>query len=230
MPRPMKIANAMSCATKNGSSFPEGARACNHGADHVGPVPATGELLRITRYDGNRQHHQRNDADFVRGQKMSKGKAKPAYACQHGRQQEESVPTVQEFSVQHPEHNDQPRTDANQADHHVHCGVRLQTHAKHHGFVLSESLGCYDGATEFSTHNRTDTTKTWAVYNERVPIFEGTLRIRQDAQTNSGMEFAGSLGKDGMIFTIAGKLEYQACDKTKYMTLAHPLAGTGRTS
>jgi hypothetical protein len=44
------------------------------------------------------------------------------------------------------------------------------------------------------------------------------------------MEFAGSLGKDGMIFTIAGKLEYQACDKTKYMTLAHPLAGTGGTA
>ena len=32
---------------------------------------------------------------------------------------------------------------------------------------------------------------------------------------NSGMEFAASLGKDGKTFTITGKLDYQACDKTE---------------
>ena len=53
------------------------------------------------------------------------------------------------------------------------------------------------------------------VINERVPVFEGTFRISQDIKVNSGMEFAGSLGKDGKTFTIAGELEYQACDKTK---------------
>jgi len=50
---------------------------------------------------------------------------------------------------------------------------------------------------------------------ERVPVFEETFRINQDVKVKSGSEFAGSLGKDGKIFTISGKLEYQACDKTK---------------
>jgi hypothetical protein len=52
------------------------------------------------------------------------------------------------------------------------------------------------------------------VINERVPVFDGTFRISQDVKVNSGSEFVGSLGKDGKIFTISGKLEYQACDKT----------------
>jgi hypothetical protein len=49
---------------------------------------------------------------------------------------------------------------------------------------------------------------------EKVPVFDGTFRIDQDVKVNSGSEFWGSLGKDGKIFTISGKLEYQACDKT----------------
>ena len=49
---------------------------------------------------------------------------------------------------------------------------------------------------------------------ERVPVFEGTFRISQDVKVNSGSEFVSSLGRDGRVFTIAGKLEYQACDKT----------------
>jgi Disulphide bond corrector protein DsbC/AhpC/TSA family len=52
------------------------------------------------------------------------------------------------------------------------------------------------------------------VINERVPVFDGTFRISQDVKVNSGSEFVGSLGKDGKIFTISGRLEYQACDKT----------------
>ena len=49
---------------------------------------------------------------------------------------------------------------------------------------------------------------------EKVPVFEGTFRIRQDAKVSSTSEFWGGLGKDGRILTITGKLEYQACDKT----------------
>jgi hypothetical protein len=49
---------------------------------------------------------------------------------------------------------------------------------------------------------------------ERVPVFEGTFRIREDLQVDSGSEFLGSLTPEGKVFTIAGKLEYQACDKT----------------
>jgi AhpC/TSA family protein/cytochrome c biogenesis DsbD-like protein len=49
---------------------------------------------------------------------------------------------------------------------------------------------------------------------EKVPVFEGTFRISQDVKVSSTSEFWGSLGKDGKTFTISGKLEYQACDKT----------------
>ena len=48
---------------------------------------------------------------------------------------------------------------------------------------------------------------------ERVPVFEGTFRIRQDVKVNSAAQFSSSLGNDGKAFTITGKLEYQACDR-----------------
>ncbi len=49
---------------------------------------------------------------------------------------------------------------------------------------------------------------------EKVPVFDGTFRIRQDVKVSSSSQFWGALGKDGKTFTITGKLEYQACDKT----------------
>jgi len=47
---------------------------------------------------------------------------------------------------------------------------------------------------------------------ERVPVFEGTFRISQDVQVATAADFSNSLGTDGKILTIAGRLEYQACD------------------
>ncbi|PYR88780.1 MAG: hypothetical protein DMG19_08220 [Acidobacteria bacterium] len=47
---------------------------------------------------------------------------------------------------------------------------------------------------------------------ERVPVFEGTFRIRQDVQVPTSADFSNSLGADGKTITIAGELEYQACD------------------
>ena len=47
---------------------------------------------------------------------------------------------------------------------------------------------------------------------ERVPVFEGKFRITQDLKVSSEAEFSNSLGTDGRTFTIAGKLDYQACD------------------
>ena len=62
------------------------------------------------------------------------------------------------------------------------------------------------------------------VINERVPVFDGTFRITQEVKVSSGAEFWGSLGKDGRNFTIAGKLEYQACDRTTcYMPASIPV-------
>lgn len=51
-----------------------------------------------------------------------------------------------------------------------------------------------------------------SVIKERVPVFEGTFLISQDLQVDTSAAFSGSLGADGKTLTIAGKLEYQACD------------------
>ena len=53
-----------------------------------------------------------------------------------------------------------------------------------------------------------------AAIKEKVPVFEGTFRITQDVKVNSGSPLGGAIGKDGQVFTITGKLDYQACDKT----------------
>ncbi len=48
---------------------------------------------------------------------------------------------------------------------------------------------------------------------ESVPVFEGTFRIRQDVKVSSaGLGRPSS--KEGTPLAIAGRLEYQACDKT----------------
>ena len=47
---------------------------------------------------------------------------------------------------------------------------------------------------------------------ERVPVFEGEFRIRQELKVNSMAEFSTALGADGKKVTVKGNLEYQACD------------------
>ena len=60
--------------------------------------------------------------------------------------------------------------------------------------------------------------------NERVPVFEGIFRIRQDVRVSSAAEFSNSLGTDGKDFTINGTLRYQACDsKTCFLPNAVPV-------
>jgi hypothetical protein len=60
--------------------------------------------------------------------------------------------------------------------------------------------------------------------NERVPVFQGTFRIRQDVKVSTAAEFSTSLGADGKTVTIAGKLNYQACDsKACYLPASVPV-------
>ncbi len=47
---------------------------------------------------------------------------------------------------------------------------------------------------------------------ERVPVFEGTFRIRQDITVSAADEFRASLGENGKTIAIDGQLHYQACD------------------
>jgi len=59
---------------------------------------------------------------------------------------------------------------------------------------------------------------------ERVPVFQGTFRIRQELKVNSMAEFSGALGADGKKVTVKGTLEYQACDsKICFLPAAAPL-------
>ena len=59
---------------------------------------------------------------------------------------------------------------------------------------------------------------------ESIPVFEGTFRITEDVKVNSGSELLGSLGKEGEVFTLSGRLEYQACDQTRcYMPTSVPV-------
>jgi hypothetical protein len=53
-----------------------------------------------------------------------------------------------------------------------------------------------------------------AAIKEKVPVYEGTFRVSQDVKVSSSAGFWGSIGDDGKVLTITGKLEYQACDKT----------------
>ena len=59
---------------------------------------------------------------------------------------------------------------------------------------------------------------------ERVPVFEGKFRIRQDVNVSSVAEFSGSLGTAGKTLTIHGTLHYQACDnKTCFLPNTVPV-------
>ncbi len=59
---------------------------------------------------------------------------------------------------------------------------------------------------------------------ERVPVFEGSFRIRQDVNVSSAAEFSGSLGTAGKTLTIHGTLHYQACDnKTCFLPNTVPV-------
>jgi hypothetical protein len=60
--------------------------------------------------------------------------------------------------------------------------------------------------------------------NERVPVFEGSFRIRQDVKVSSAAEFSSSLGTAGKILMIHGTLRYQACDnKTCFLPNSVPV-------
>lgn len=49
---------------------------------------------------------------------------------------------------------------------------------------------------------------------EQVPVFEGKFRIAFDAKISANPDFIKSLGVAGKTLSIAGRLLYQACDKT----------------
>jgi len=58
-----------------------------------------------------------------------------------------------------------------------------------------------------------------------VSVFEGKFRITEDLKKFRG-GISNSLGTDGKIFSVAGKLDYQACDsKICYLPTSVPSIG-----
>lgn len=59
---------------------------------------------------------------------------------------------------------------------------------------------------------------------ERVPVFEGTFQIRQDARVNAAFSFSAALPPEGKMLTMHGSLHYQACDsKTCFLPTSAPV-------
>jgi hypothetical protein len=59
---------------------------------------------------------------------------------------------------------------------------------------------------------------------ERVAVFQGTFRIRQDVTVSSTAEFSNGLGPEGRTIAIKGRLDYQACDsKICYLPASVPV-------
>lgn len=62
------------------------------------------------------------------------------------------------------------------------------------------------------------------VIQERVPVFDGTIRIQQELKINSMTDFSGALGPGGKKVTVKGTLDYQACDsKICYLPATVPV-------
>ena len=53
-----------------------------------------------------------------------------------------------------------------------------------------------------------------AVIDEHIAVFDGTFRVSQEVKVKSDKDFSASLGKDGKMVIVTGKLDYQVCDNT----------------
>ena len=100
----------------------------DHGGDHVDPPPGAGEVTRVTRINGDREHQQRYDANANRWRETMERKKEARHARQHGSNQEPLGPTVEAFASEHAKQNDQAGKNSDQADQHVNYCVYVQYH------------------------------------------------------------------------------------------------------
>ena len=64
---------------------------------------------------------------------------------------------------------------------------------------------------------------------ERVPVFEGKFRITSEVKISATPDFLKLLGPAGKTISIAGRLHYQACDRTTcYLPASVPVSWQAR--
>src|SRR6266487_798034 len=94
----------------------------------VNPAPMADELTRVSREDRHRHYDQRHDSQRDSRRETMERKEEPCHAGRNGRDQEPFRPTIEAFTGEQSEQNDQAGKNSDQADHHVHESVCLQYH------------------------------------------------------------------------------------------------------
>jgi len=98
----------------------------DHRRNHVNPAPPSHHVEAVAREQRDRQYHERDDPDLMARRDVGKGEKKAGHTGQHRGQQKERGPAIEPFGREQSEQNDQPRSDAYQADDHVHRGKRRE--------------------------------------------------------------------------------------------------------
>ena len=124
---------------------------------HIDPAPRAGELHAVERDAGDRQQHQRENADHVRRQQLlgqQRRNQEAGGAGQDREQQEDRGQARHPVRAEHPEHHDHARDDRDQADDDMHENKRRQAHTQNHDALPSWKLSKgYDAVVEnFHTH------------------------------------------------------------------------------
>jgi hypothetical protein len=98
-------------------------------------------VKRVARDERNREHHERDYADYVGGQEVMEGKKESSQARQNSKHQEYCVPGIKSFPSKQSVNDDESRSDPHQAQHNMEESKGRQRHAQDHGSLLSEP-GC----------------------------------------------------------------------------------------
>src|SRR5437588_5178776 len=97
-------------------------------ADDEDPAPGSREVPAVAGEGRDRQHHERHDADDVRGQQVIDRKAEPGDAGGDRGHQEERRPAPVLAPPEQSGHHDEARADPDEAEHHVHERERREEH------------------------------------------------------------------------------------------------------
>jgi hypothetical protein len=96
----------------------------DHGGDGVGAPPSSFEVEDIEGEHGDGEHDYREDAEDDAWSDLGVGKAEAGKAGKDGGDEKDAVPGAEESAFDEAEENDEARSDADEADEDVQCGVR----------------------------------------------------------------------------------------------------------
>jgi hypothetical protein len=100
----------------------------NHGADDVDPAPRPREMFWVTRKDRKCEERHRYDAETDGRRKTMEREKESRDRCCHGCDQKPFGPTIETFTADHPEHDDETGENRDETDQRVNDCVDLQDH------------------------------------------------------------------------------------------------------